>query len=138
MKGKRGRPRKYPLEEPSVSGPSPEVSIQEPDYGHVPEEKTVDYARLGERTITKMVETNVVVGKTDMGKNIITTKMVPKTETLIQPILTFEEAKLLGTVEWFPYPPKEGYWATTVSFGDKKRRFLISDETHWKVIGDDA
>jgi len=92
-----------------------------------------DIHTLGTRTTTSLVETAVVVGKTDFGKDIITMQMKPVATTKIQPILNLEEAMSLGKRDWQPFPPKEGHWYCIVESGGQRRRFLIPEEIHQKV-----
>lgn len=93
-----------------------------------------DIATLGTRTETRMVEKAIVVGRTDMGKDVITMKMKPVNITKLQPILNLEEALSLGKQDWQPFPPKEGYWFCRVEQKGQCRRFLIPQDVWVKAI----
>jgi hypothetical protein len=92
-----------------------------------------DITTLGTRTETRMVEKAVVVGKTDLGKDVITIKMRPETVTKIQSILNLEEALSLGKRDWQPFPPYDGHWFCRVEQKDQHRRFLIRKDVYEKV-----
>lgn len=140
-KRKRRRPMKRSsrkVEHVSVASPVLDddkygvATHKEPTFPSEPD-PVFDIATLGTRTVTNMVEKAIVVGKTDMGKNIITMKMGPVTVTKIQPILNLEEALSLGKRDWQPFPPKEGHWFCHVEQKGQRRRFLIPEEVYQKV-----
>lgn len=92
-----------------------------------------DITTLGTRTETRWVEKPVVVGKTDLGTDVITMKTLPVAVTKVQPILNLEEALSLGKRDWQPFPPKDGHWFCRVEQKGQRRRFLIPENVYEKV-----
>lgn len=109
------------------------TNISHKDVRPNPLQLDFDVTTLGTRTETHMVEKAVVVGRTDLGKDIITMKMLPETVTKLQPILNLEEALSLGRRDWKPFPPKQGHWFCHVEQKGQRRRFLIPEDVYQKV-----
>jgi hypothetical protein len=87
----------------------------------------VDISSLGTRTIQVQRVQPVEV---DPVTHMVQIKNVMVTETVLQPHLNLEEAKLLEGVTWVPYESTPGMWKTIVTAGEKKRRFLIDTPTY--------
>lgn len=132
----KGKPRK--VEHPAVGSPVLDddkygvVKHNEPTFPPDPV-PVFDIATLGTRIETRWVEKPVVVGKTDLGKDVITMKSLPVTVTKVQPILNLEEALSLGKRDWQPFPPKDGHWFCHVEQKGQRRRFLIPEYVYEKV-----
>lgn len=79
---------------------------------------------LGTRTHRFIVNEAVKVGTSDL-KDIVEIRQTVGTKDFPQPILTTEEAEVLGHQFWSEWPHKPGHFKTVVN----GRRFLVSAKT---------
>ena len=91
--------------------------------------KTCDISKLGTRTFNKPTLTEVKVGETDGGRDVVKWQNVQKKVTEVTPDITLDEAVLLnechGPIEW-------NLWHDTTKFYTKVggRRLFITKEIH--------
>lgn len=98
--------------------------------------KPFNFDTLGWRDSSRMVETQVQTGETDLGKPVVTIKMMREAFQEESAMLNVEEAQWLekecGPLTWVEYPGKDCK-ACLVEHGTSKRRFMLSYEVHAEV-----
>lgn len=104
--------------EPQVNAPNPEASVVNKDITDA----------LGTRRHSYVTTGPVPVGKVGMN-DLVQIKQKLETIEHPQPILNFDEAKVLGKQAWREYTVKPGYYCTKVNH----RRFLVTEVTLEKL-----
>jgi hypothetical protein len=96
-----------------------------------PPKPQCDPTTLGKRTVRTNEVGEVKVGETDLGKDIVSWRMVRSEREEISPMLTLEDAKALtecfGVQDWKPWVI-DGQYACKFNDGTTQRRFIITQE----------